>query len=51
MLDRDDLDLYGHEATVSFVARLRGMEKFDSVAALVDQMHLDVAETRRALVS
>jgi riboflavin kinase/FMN adenylyltransferase len=49
VLDRDDLDLYGHDATVSFVTRLRGMEKFDSVPALVEQMHLDVEETRRVL--
>ena len=33
----------------SFVARLRGEEKFDSVDALVDQMERDVAAARSAL--
>lgn len=51
VLDRDDLDLYGHDATVSFVTRLRGMEKFASVAALVETMHHDVEATRRALAN
>jgi riboflavin kinase/FMN adenylyltransferase len=45
-LDRDDLDLYGTHAAIDFVARLRGTEKFDSVDALVTQMHLDVAQAR-----
>jgi riboflavin kinase / FMN adenylyltransferase len=42
-LDRDDLDLYGVHVAVDFAARLRGMERFDSVAELVAQMHRDVA--------
>jgi riboflavin kinase/FMN adenylyltransferase len=49
VLDRDDLDLYDHEVTVSFVARLRGMEAFDSVEALLETMRDDVARTRDVL--
>jgi len=37
------------EVTVSFVARLRGMEAFDSVDALVAQMNEDVVQAQRAL--
>jgi riboflavin kinase/FMN adenylyltransferase len=46
-LDRDDLDLYGVHVAVDFVARLRDTLRFDSVEALIDQMHADVAEARR----
>jgi len=49
-LDRDDLDLYGVHVAVDFAARLRGMVRFDSVDALIDQMHADSAEAR-ALVA
>ena len=49
-LDRDDLDLYGVHVAVDFAARLRGMDKFDSVDALIAQMHLDIAEARALLV-
>jgi riboflavin kinase / FMN adenylyltransferase len=45
-LDRDDLDLYGIHAAVDFVARLRGMVRFESAAALVEQMGGDVDEAR-----
>jgi riboflavin kinase / FMN adenylyltransferase len=45
-LDRDDLDLYGVHAAIDFAARLRGNERFDSVDALVIQMHEDVAQAR-----
>ena len=45
-LDRDDLDLYGVHAAIDFTARLRGTERFDSVQALVTQMHEDVARAR-----
>jgi riboflavin kinase/FMN adenylyltransferase len=48
LLDFDD-DLYGEEAQLSFVARLRDELRFDSVADLVAQMHRDVAETRAIL--
>jgi riboflavin kinase/FMN adenylyltransferase len=45
-LDRDDLDLYGVHVAVEFVARLRGMIRFDSVAELIEQMHGDVDAAR-----
>ena len=44
-----DADLYGDALGVEFVHRLRGMEKFDSVDALVAQMRADVALTRDLL--
>jgi riboflavin kinase/FMN adenylyltransferase len=45
-LDRDDLDLYGVHVAVDFTARLRGMVRFDSAAALIEQMARDVDEAR-----
>lgn len=50
VLDRDDLDLYGVEVDVSFVERLRGMVRFDSVEELVQQMRADVDRTRAVLL-
>jgi riboflavin kinase/FMN adenylyltransferase len=49
VLDRTDLELYGVEVEVTFVDRLRGQERYDSVDALVDQMHLDVDKARTIL--
>jgi riboflavin kinase / FMN adenylyltransferase len=37
-------DLYGRELRLEFVARTRGERRFDSVEALVEQMHADVRE-------
>jgi riboflavin kinase / FMN adenylyltransferase len=45
-LDRDDLDLYGVHVAVDFVARLRGMVRFDSVDDLIAQMHRDARDAR-----
>lgn len=45
LLDRD-LDLYGQTLNVDFLARLRGERRFDSVDALIKQMHTDVQRTR-----
>jgi riboflavin kinase/FMN adenylyltransferase len=42
-------DLYGELSRVSFVARLRDEEQFDSVDALIAQMHQDAAEAERVL--
>jgi riboflavin kinase/FMN adenylyltransferase len=42
-------DLYGEEARLSFVARLRDEEAFDTVEALVAQMEGDVADARARL--
>jgi riboflavin kinase/FMN adenylyltransferase len=44
-----DGDLYGDGLGVEFVHRLRGMERFDGVDALVAQMHDDVKQTRALL--
>lgn len=49
VLDRDDLELYDVSVEVSFVARVRGMQRFDSVEALVATMHDDVSTVRRLL--
>ncbi|MGA2926903.1 MAG: bifunctional riboflavin kinase/FAD synthetase [Solirubrobacteraceae bacterium] len=45
VLDRK-VDLYGRTLKVEFLARLRGERRFDSVDALIEQMHLDVQRTR-----
>jgi riboflavin kinase / FMN adenylyltransferase len=45
-LDRTDLDLYGVHAAIDFGVRLRGTLRFDSVDALVEQMHRDVDQAR-----
>ena len=47
--DGSTLDLYGAQVRVEFVRRLRGMDVFDTVDALVAQMHEDVADTRSVL--
>ena len=49
VLDRDDLELYGVVVEVSFVARIRGMQRFDSVDELVETMRQDVERTRERL--
>jgi riboflavin kinase / FMN adenylyltransferase len=49
-LDRDDLDLYGARVAIDFAARLRATLKFDTVDALVAQMHRD-ADDARALTA
>ena len=42
-------DLYGRTLTLEFAARLRAESAFPSVDALVEQMRLDVEQTRDAL--
>jgi riboflavin kinase/FMN adenylyltransferase len=44
-----DGDLYGQQAKVRFVERLRGEQRFDNVDDLVEQMGRDVEATRRAV--
>ncbi|HWC35632.1 MAG TPA: bifunctional riboflavin kinase/FAD synthetase [Mycobacteriales bacterium] len=44
-----ELDLYDEHVIVEFATRLRGMERFDSVEALIEQMHHDVGESRDRL--
>jgi riboflavin kinase/FMN adenylyltransferase len=41
-----DIDLYGRTLRLDFLARLRGELRFDSVEELVEQMQLDVQQTR-----
>jgi riboflavin kinase / FMN adenylyltransferase len=45
LLDRD-VDLYGRKLRIDFLRRLRGERRFESVDALVEQMHRDVDRTR-----
>ena len=45
ILDFDE-DLYGQTIGVEFLERLRGEVEFTTVDALVEQMHLDVQQTR-----
>ena len=45
LLDFDG-DLYGRDLSLDFLQRLRGERRFDSPAALVEQMHRDVGRTR-----
>jgi riboflavin kinase/FMN adenylyltransferase len=42
-------DLYGSELRLDFMRRLRGERRFATVEELVEQMHRDVEETRKAL--
>ena len=44
-------DIYGEDVRVDFVQRLRDVEPFDSVRALVDQMRKDVDLAKRVLGS
>jgi len=45
LIDRDE-DLYGQVLTIEFIARLRGERRFESAAALIEQMHDDVERAR-----
>jgi riboflavin kinase / FMN adenylyltransferase len=42
-----DDPLYGQPMEVDFLARLRDIRPFDSIDALVQQLHQDIAETKR----
>lgn len=48
VLDADE-DYYGERIGLDFVERLRGMERYDTVQGLVDQIAVDVERTRRLL--
>jgi len=48
VLDRD-LDLYGKTVEVSFISRIRGMEKFTGIDSLVAQIGRDVSQVRAIL--
>lgn len=49
VLDRDDLELYGEEVAIELTERIRPMERFDSVTALLATMADDVQRTREVL--
>jgi riboflavin kinase / FMN adenylyltransferase len=42
-------DLYGAELEIEFVSQLRPERRFDSLDAMVEQMHRDAAEARAVL--
>jgi riboflavin kinase / FMN adenylyltransferase len=46
-----DGDLYGQQLRLQFLRRLRGERRFQSVAELVEQMHLDVEQTRQIVAA
>lgn len=49
VLDRTDLDLYGHTVELLFVERIRGMVAFEGVEKLIAQMTDDVVRARDIL--
>ncbi len=49
VLGETGLDLYGHDVTVEFVDRLRGMVAFEGIDKLMEQMGADVNDAARAL--
>jgi riboflavin kinase/FMN adenylyltransferase len=44
-------DLYGHQLSLEFLARLRGERRFDTSEALIAQMHRDVEHTRELIAA
>lgn len=51
VIDEDTLDLYGHDVTVEFTRRLRGMVAFEGIDALMKQMSADVDAARALLAT
>lgn len=49
VLDESELDLYGHIVEIEFVSRIREMEAFDGVEALIAKMSDDIARVREEL--
>lgn len=49
VIDETGLDLYGHDVTVEFVERLRGMVAFEGIEKLKLQMAQDVTDARQVL--
>jgi len=45
-----DRDLYGEQVTLDFISRLRDELKFNSVGALLTQIHADIEQTRRIIL-
>jgi riboflavin kinase / FMN adenylyltransferase len=46
-----DADIYGAELRLDFLRRLRGERRFETVEALVEQMHADVEQTSAATLA
>lgn len=51
VIGETDLDLYGHDVTVEFVERLRGMVAFEGIEKLKAQMATDVTDAESVLSS
>ncbi|MDO5720995.1 MAG: bifunctional riboflavin kinase/FAD synthetase [Actinomycetaceae bacterium] len=49
VLGRSDLNLYGEEIAITFIRRLRGMARFESVEGLLQQMDDDIREAASVL--
>ncbi|WP_394194223.1 bifunctional riboflavin kinase/FAD synthetase [Microbacterium foliorum] len=49
VIGETDLDLYGHDVTVEFVERLRGMVAFEGIEKLKSQMAADVTDAETVL--
>lgn len=49
VLGETELDLYGHDVSVEFTQRLRGMVAFEGIEKLTTQMAADVADAERVL--
>lgn len=49
VLGETELDLYGHDVSVEFTQRLRGMVAFEGIEKLTAQMAADVADAERVL--
>ena len=50
ILDFED-DIYGNSIKIEFIQRLRDEELFQTTQALIDQMNIDVSDTRKILSS
>ncbi|MDX6331198.1 MAG: riboflavin kinase / adenylyltransferase [Streptomycetaceae bacterium] len=50
-IDREGLELYGLHVGVGFLAYLRGMEKFDTIDALLERMADDVKRARELVAA
>ncbi|MBO9626464.1 MAG: bifunctional riboflavin kinase/FAD synthetase [Microbacterium sp.] len=51
VIGETELDLYGHDVTVEFVERLRGMVAFEGIEKLMQQMAQDVEDAARVLAA
>ncbi len=47
----EPFDIYGHHVEIAFVETVRGDRKFDSIDAMIEQMHRDVDDVRTVLAN